>query len=134
MDTVEILRTLVAFDTTSHRSNLDFIRWTATYLGRGARACLQSEQPPAIVLHRQRRAANGVELRFDECLVVRFNAKCGHRGYHHRNASQRKFSQPRFGGVCFLAIPSLSRKHAKTTTTPWTRMPMCGPGRSSWTA
>lgn len=32
MDTVEILRTLVAFDTTSHRSNLDLIRWIAAYL------------------------------------------------------------------------------------------------------
>ena len=33
MDTVEILRTLVAFDTTSCRSNLDLIRWVAAYLG-----------------------------------------------------------------------------------------------------
>ena len=41
MDTVEILRTLVGFDTTSHRSNLDFIRWTATYLdGHGVEARL----------------------------------------------------------------------------------------------
>jgi succinyl-diaminopimelate desuccinylase len=32
MDTVELLRTLVAFDTTSHRSNLDLIRWVADYL------------------------------------------------------------------------------------------------------
>lgn len=32
MDTVDILRRLVAFDTTSHRSNLDLIRWMATYL------------------------------------------------------------------------------------------------------
>ncbi|MDM0035925.1 acetylornithine deacetylase [Variovorax sp. J22P271] len=32
MDTVEILRTLVAFDTTSHRSNLDLVRWMAAYL------------------------------------------------------------------------------------------------------
>ncbi len=32
MDTVEILRTLVAFDTTSCRSNLDLIRWVAAYL------------------------------------------------------------------------------------------------------
>jgi acetylornithine deacetylase len=33
MRTVEILRALVAFDTTSHRSNLDLIRWVASYLG-----------------------------------------------------------------------------------------------------
>lgn len=33
MNTVELLRTLVAFDTTSHRSNLDLIRWIASYLG-----------------------------------------------------------------------------------------------------
>lgn len=33
MNTVELLRTLVAFDTTSHRSNLALIRWIATYLG-----------------------------------------------------------------------------------------------------
>jgi len=32
MDTVEILRRLVAFDTTSHRSNLDLVHWTADYL------------------------------------------------------------------------------------------------------
>jgi len=32
MDTVELLRVLVAFDTTSHRSNLDLIRWVADYL------------------------------------------------------------------------------------------------------
>ncbi|MGJ7524654.1 acetylornithine deacetylase [Variovorax sp. GB1P17] len=32
MDTVELLRTLVAFDTTSHRSNLELIRWVAGYL------------------------------------------------------------------------------------------------------
>lgn len=32
MTTVEILRTLVAFDTTSHRSNLDLINWIADYL------------------------------------------------------------------------------------------------------
>lgn len=32
MNTVELLRTLVAFDTTSHRSNLDLIRWVADYL------------------------------------------------------------------------------------------------------
>ncbi|CAN5533296.1 acetylornithine deacetylase [soil metagenome] len=41
MDTVEILRTLVAFDTTSHRSNLDLIRWVAAYLdGHGIKARL----------------------------------------------------------------------------------------------
>lgn len=34
MDTPELLRTLVAFDTTSHRSNLDLIRWVADYLDR----------------------------------------------------------------------------------------------------
>ena len=32
MTTIEILRTLVAFDTTSHRSNLDLIHWIADYL------------------------------------------------------------------------------------------------------
>jgi len=32
MTTVEILRTLVAFDTTSHRSNLQLIHWIANYL------------------------------------------------------------------------------------------------------
>ncbi|MGX1786049.1 acetylornithine deacetylase [Bosea sp. NPDC055332] len=41
MDTVEILRRLVAFDTTSHRSNLDLVHWTADYLaGAGARVRL----------------------------------------------------------------------------------------------
>ncbi|MBT2322736.1 acetylornithine deacetylase [Variovorax paradoxus] len=33
MNTVELLRILVAFDTTSHRSNLDLIAWIAEYLG-----------------------------------------------------------------------------------------------------
>ncbi|MFN7569892.1 MAG: acetylornithine deacetylase [Betaproteobacteria bacterium] len=32
MTTIEILRTLVAFDTTSHRSNLDLVHWIAEYL------------------------------------------------------------------------------------------------------
>ena len=32
MDTVELLRILVGFDTTSRRSNLDFVRWVAAYL------------------------------------------------------------------------------------------------------
>ncbi len=32
MNTVELLRVLVGFDTTSHRSNLDLIRWVAEYL------------------------------------------------------------------------------------------------------
>lgn len=32
MTTIDILRTLVAFDTTSHRSNLDLIHWIADYL------------------------------------------------------------------------------------------------------
>lgn len=41
MDTVDILRVLVAFDTTSHRSNLALIRWVATYLdGHGVQARL----------------------------------------------------------------------------------------------
>lgn len=41
MDTVDILRMLVAFDTTSHRSNLDLIRWMCTYLdGHGINARL----------------------------------------------------------------------------------------------
>jgi len=34
MNTIEILRALVAFDTTSHRSNLDLIHWIADYLSR----------------------------------------------------------------------------------------------------
>lgn len=38
MDTVEILHRLVAFDTTSRRSNLDLVNWIADYLDRaGAR-------------------------------------------------------------------------------------------------
>lgn len=41
MDTADILRTLVAFDTTSHRSNLDLIRWVAAYIdGHGIKARL----------------------------------------------------------------------------------------------
>ena len=32
MDTVELLRVLVGFDTTSHRSNLDLVHWVAAYL------------------------------------------------------------------------------------------------------
>ena len=32
MNTVELLRVLVGFDTTSHRSNLELIRWVADYL------------------------------------------------------------------------------------------------------
>ncbi|HEV7327003.1 MAG TPA: acetylornithine deacetylase [Bosea sp. (in: a-proteobacteria)] len=44
MDTVEILRRLVAFDTTSHRSNLDLVNWAAGYLERaGARVRLTSD-------------------------------------------------------------------------------------------
>lgn len=34
METVELLRALVAFDTTSHRSNLELIAWVAGYLER----------------------------------------------------------------------------------------------------
>jgi hypothetical protein len=38
MDTPELLRTLVASDTTSRRSNLDLVRWVADYLdGFGTR-------------------------------------------------------------------------------------------------
>ncbi|MCJ0764826.1 acetylornithine deacetylase [Variovorax terrae] len=41
MDTTALLRVLVAFDTTSHRSNLDLIRWVADYLeSHGARVRL----------------------------------------------------------------------------------------------
>jgi len=41
MNTLELLRTLVAFDTTSHRSNLQLIAWVAEYLqGLGARVTL----------------------------------------------------------------------------------------------
>ncbi|RSZ35124.1 MULTISPECIES: acetylornithine deacetylase [unclassified Variovorax] len=41
MNTIEILRTLVAFDTTSHRSNLDLIHWIADYLaGHGVKVQL----------------------------------------------------------------------------------------------
>ncbi len=41
MDTVELLRTLVAFDTTSRRSNLQLIGWVADYLeGHGAQVRL----------------------------------------------------------------------------------------------
>jgi acetylornithine deacetylase len=44
MDTIEILRRLVAFDTTSRRSNLDLVNWTADYLDRaGARVRLTSD-------------------------------------------------------------------------------------------
>lgn len=44
MDTVEILRRLVAFDTTSRRSNLDLVHWTANYLeSAGARVRLTSD-------------------------------------------------------------------------------------------
>lgn len=44
MDTVEILRRLVAFDTTSRRSNLDLVHWAADYLdSAGARIRLTSD-------------------------------------------------------------------------------------------
>jgi acetylornithine deacetylase len=44
MDTIEILQKLVAFDTTSQRSNLDLVHWTADYLeGAGARIRLTSD-------------------------------------------------------------------------------------------
>ena len=44
MDTIEILRRLVAFDTTSHRSNLDLVGWSANYLeSAGARIRLTSD-------------------------------------------------------------------------------------------
>lgn len=44
MDTVEILRRLVAFDTTSRRSNLDLVHWAADYLdSAGARVRLTSD-------------------------------------------------------------------------------------------
>lgn len=44
MDTAEILRRLVAFDTTSRRSNLDLVHWAADYLeGAGARIRLTSD-------------------------------------------------------------------------------------------
>ncbi|RXT46432.1 acetylornithine deacetylase [Bosea sp. Tri-44] len=43
MDTTEILRRLVAFDTTSRRSNLDLVHWAADYLdSAGARVRLTS--------------------------------------------------------------------------------------------
>lgn len=41
MTTIEILRILVAFDTTSHRSNLDLVHWIADYLaGHGVQVHL----------------------------------------------------------------------------------------------
>ena len=41
MNTIDILRALVAFDTTSHRSNLDLIHWIANYLaGHGVKVQL----------------------------------------------------------------------------------------------
>lgn len=44
MDTIEILRRLVALDTTSRRSNLDLVNWTADYLDRaGVRVRLTSD-------------------------------------------------------------------------------------------
>lgn len=44
METVEILRRLVAFDTTSRRSNLDLVHWVADYLEHaGARVHLTSD-------------------------------------------------------------------------------------------
>lgn len=44
MDTTEILRRLVAFDTTSRRSNLDLVNWVADYLDSvGARIRLTSD-------------------------------------------------------------------------------------------
>jgi acetylornithine deacetylase len=44
MDTTEILRRLIAFDTTSHRSNLDLVHWVASYLEHaGARIRLTSD-------------------------------------------------------------------------------------------
>lgn len=44
MDTVEILHRLVAFDTTSRRSNLDLVHWVADYLESfGARVRLTSD-------------------------------------------------------------------------------------------
>jgi len=44
MDTVEILRRLVAFDTTSRRSNFDLVHWAADYLqGAGARVRLTKD-------------------------------------------------------------------------------------------
>lgn len=44
MDTVEILRRLVAFDTTSRRSNLELVNWTADYLDNaGARVRLTTD-------------------------------------------------------------------------------------------
>lgn len=44
--------------------------------------------------------------------------------YHQQNASQCKFTQPRFCGVCFLAIPSLGRNHEEDRR---------GPGRARLT-
>lgn len=44
MDTIEILQKLVAFDTTSQRSNLDLVHWTADYLeSAGARVRLTGD-------------------------------------------------------------------------------------------
>ncbi|AZO81059.1 MULTISPECIES: acetylornithine deacetylase [unclassified Bosea (in: a-proteobacteria)] len=44
MDTLEILHKLVAFDTTSRRSNLDLVHWAADYLeNAGARVRLTSD-------------------------------------------------------------------------------------------
>lgn len=44
METLEILRVLVAFDTTSRRSNLDLVHWVADYLeAAGARLRLTSD-------------------------------------------------------------------------------------------
>jgi len=44
MDTIEILQKLVAFDTTSQRSNLDLVHWAADYLeSAGARVRLTSD-------------------------------------------------------------------------------------------
>lgn len=114
MDTVALLHTLVAFDTTSHRSNLDLIRWVADYLeAHGARvrlshsddgakanllATLGPEVAGGIVLsgHTDVVPVEGQDWRSDPFTLVEREGR-----FHARGAADMKG----FIAACLAAVP-----------------------------
>lgn len=118
MDTVELLRVLIGFDTTSHRSNLALVHWVAGYLeGHGVEArlihsddgakanLLASIGPPApggIVLsgHTDVVPVDGQAWDSDPFMLV----ECEGR-FHGRGAADMKG----FIATCLAAVPSWRR-------------------------
>jgi acetylornithine deacetylase len=124
MNTVELLRVLVGFDTTSHRSNLDLIDWVAGYLEAhgvkarlihsddGAKANLLASIGPdvagGIVLsgHTDVVPVDGQAWESDPFTLVERDGR-----FHGRGAADMKG----FIAACLAAVPS------------WRRLDLCRP-------